>query len=133
MAPLTRLSLVATLCFLGAVGVAQVTPSGNATSSAERHGNPTSIKVVVLKCSGKSGEFKVQPRPNNPDTVIFATHPSCPLSSITPDPPGSGFKFLWKDSDGNYVYHYDGTPIPPAGYPFKYTTIPRGGGTGVIK
>jgi hypothetical protein len=146
MAQLTRLAVVVTLCFLGTVGVAQVTPSGNATSnatphgtatsSAKPHGNVTSTKVVVLKCSGRSGEFHVKPKPNNPDTVILATHPSCPLTSFNFDQNAPSFTFRGTDSDGNYWYDYDGTPIPSGGYSFKYTTNQKargGNGTGVIK
>ena len=136
MPQLKRLSLVATLCFLGAVGVAQVTRSGNATSSATLHHNPTSTKVVVLQCKGDNGgrPFTVPHKPNNPDTVIFATPPSCPLQNFSFDketPPG--FTPNGKDLDGNYVYDYDGTALPST-YPFSYNTPGMGGGgTGVIK
>lgn len=142
MTQLKRLSLVVTACFLGTVGVAQVTPSGNATSSAMPHGNApssakphgkaTSIKLVVLNCQGDSGSFTV-----HPDIVIFATPPICPLQSFQFDENTTGFTFKGTDSDGNYVYAYDGTPVPSTGYRFSYiTTAPKptgGNGTGVIK
>jgi hypothetical protein len=112
-----------------------VIPSGNATSSATRHGDPTSTKLVVLKCAGDSGGFHVRPKPNNPDTVIFATSASCPLQGFKFDQTASGFSLIGTDSDGNFWYSYDGTPIA-AGYSFSYQTsekVKTGNGTGVIK
>ena len=121
------------LCLLGVVGVAQVTPSGNAASSAKAHNKPTSIDVK-LKCVGDSGSFPAKPNPDYPITLTFTTPKNCPLQGLTFDggtPPGF-------TDEGNYVYSYSGTPpIPqPAGYSFKYITggaIGGGNGTGVIK
>jgi hypothetical protein len=134
MAQLTRLSLVVALCFLGIIGVAQVTPSGNATSGAAPQSDATSTKIV-LKCNGNSGEIHVG---SNPGTIItFTTPKSCaPLQSITPDPPGPGFSHKRTNSDGSISYDYDGSTIPSAGYPFSYVTsgmVKSGNGTGVIK
>jgi hypothetical protein len=127
MAQLTRLSLVVTLCFLGTVGVGQVTPSGNATARA-------TPKVVVLKCGNMdSGTFKVKPAPN---TVIFVTRPECPLKSFQFDDPNASNYFTPQgtDSDGYYVYGYIGKPITTP-FSFHYNTDPLtgGNGTGVIK
>ena len=133
-----------TLCFLGAVGAAQVTPSGsasssttphdNAKSSTTSHSNKTPTKNVVLKCDGSSGDIHVG---SQPATVTFTSPASCPLTSFSFDQPAKGFKPKGPISNGSISFDYDGTPIPSTGYPFKYTTAKKkamnGNGTGVIK
>lgn len=92
------------------------------------------MATVMLKCSGSSGEFKVQPKP---DVVTFATPASCaPLQSFKFGQAAPGFTLKGTNKDGSISYNYDGTPIPAAGYPFSYQTSEKamgGNGTGVIK
>ena len=94
---------------------------------------PTRINV---SCDGNGGTHKIT---KVHDTITFGTSGNCTFISFAfvPVEPPQGFSNRQPASGGGAAisYDYDGSPIPAAGYTFRYSTDAPllGNGTGVIK